>query len=242
MAGSNKTGMHAGSIGLAEYFRKDPFEAMGFAVAAVSMDVMTEPASGDVTLAEPVAPDAIACAEMFGPLLGRARAGDREAAWDLFCPYRDYLWKAIYRMLGNRQDAEDTLQETWMRAIRGIGAFEGSTPAALRKWLLTIAVNCFRESLSHRIKARQRTVPIDSTFDALSDGTADDERVVLLMKLQALMATLPVKFRQVVELVDVHGFTREEAARYLKRPLGTVNSQLHAARTTLRQAWLVVEE
>lgn len=215
---------------------------MGLACGTVSRNVKTEPAPGDVTLAEPLACDELDRAELFGALLGRARAGDREAAWDLFCPYRDYLWKAIYRMLGNRQDAEDTLQETWMRAIRGIGGFEGSTSPALKKWLLTIAVNCFRESLSHRIRARQRTVPIDATFDALSDGTADDERVVLLMRLQAILATLQPRFRQVVELVDVHGFTREEAARHLRRPLGTVNSQLHAARTALKRAWLVVDE
>jgi RNA polymerase sigma factor (sigma-70 family) len=203
------------------------------------MDVKTEPAPGDVTLAEPLACDAVDRADLFGVLLRRAREGDREAAWDLFCPYRDYLWKAVYRMLGNRQDAEDTLQETWMRAIRGIGAFEGSTPPALRKWLLTIAINCFRENLSQRIKTRQRTVPMDATFDALSEDGVDAERIVLLMKLQALLATLPPKFRHVVELVDGYGFTREEAARLLKRPVGTVNSQLHTARTALKRAWLV---
>jgi RNA polymerase sigma factor (sigma-70 family) len=203
------------------------------------LDVKTEPAPGDVTLADTLACDPADRAHLFGLLLRRAREGDREAAWDLFSPYRDYLWRAVYRMLGKRQDAEDTLQETWMRAIRGIGSFEGTTPQALRKWLLTIAINCFRENLSQRIKTRQRTVPMDATFDSLSDDGVDPDRIVLLMKLQALLATLPPKFRQVVELVDVYGFTREETARLLKRPLGTVNSQLHTARTTLKRAWLV---
>jgi RNA polymerase sigma-70 factor (ECF subfamily) len=176
-------------------------------------------------------------------LLDRARSGDREAAWELFRPYQDDLWKSTYRVLGNRQDTEDTLQETWMRAIRGIRTFEGTSPLALRKWLLTITANCFKESLSQRIRARQRTVPIDATFDHLSDGSGDhDERTVVLLKLQAILAKLPHKFRQVVELVDAQGFTREEAARMLERPVGTVNSQLHAARTALRRAWVVVDD
>jgi RNA polymerase sigma-70 factor (ECF subfamily) len=216
--------------------------ALGF--WAVSRDVKTQPALGDVTLAEPLACDELNRAELFGILLDRARAGDRQAAWDLFCPYRDYLWKAIYRMLQNRQDAEDTLQDTWMRAFRGIGGFGGCAEPALRKWLVTITHNCINEHLSHRIRARQRTVPIDETFEARSNGSPEDEHVVLQMRLQAALASLPTKYRRVVELVDVHGFTREEAARCLKRPLGTVNSQLHTARAALRQAlgWPVVDE
>jgi RNA polymerase sigma-70 factor (ECF subfamily) len=169
-------------------------------------------------------------------LLARARNGDRQATWDLFCPYRDDLWKVIYRVLQNRQDTEDTMQETWMRACRGIGRFEGSAEPALRRWLLTIAFNCINEHLSHRIRARRRTVPIDETFEAVANGSSEDERIVLHMGLQDALASLQLKFRQVVELVDVHGFTREEAARSLRRPLGTVNSQLHTARSALRRA------
>src|SRR5204862_547819 len=82
-------------------------------------------------------------------------------------------------------DTEDTMQETWMRAFRGIGRFEGSAEPALRRWLLTITFNCVNEHLSHRIKARQRTVPIDETFEAVAHGSPEDERVVLLMRLQA---------------------------------------------------------
>jgi RNA polymerase sigma-70 factor (ECF subfamily) len=209
--------------------------------------VDTEPAPGDVKLADSLVVDAPDDDEdgddLFLTLLAQAKAGNRDAAWALFCPYREDLWRTLYRMLGNQQDAEDTLQETWMRAIRGIRAFQGTSSPALRKWLLTISVNCFRESLSRRIRARQRTVPMDETLDHLSDGSADHvERTVNLLKLQALLAALPVRFRQVVELVDAQGFTREEAARLLKRPVGTVNSQLHTARTALRRAWVTVDD
>jgi RNA polymerase sigma-70 factor, ECF subfamily len=228
-------------IGMAHYFRKASFGAMDMGARPVIDGVNAEPAPGDVKLAGLDAVDD--GGDLFGTLLEQAKAGDREAAWTLFCPYREDLWKSLYRVLGNRQDAEDTLQETWMRAIRGIRMFEGTSPPALRKWLLTISVNCFKESVSQRIRSRQRTVPIDASYDQLSDGRPDhDERTVVLLRLQAMLATLPVKFRQVVELVDVQGWTRDEAARMLRRPVGTVNSQLHAARTALRRAWVVVDD
>ena len=209
-------------------------------------DVNTEPAPGDVKLADPLVvdvPDGPDGNDPFGTLLAQAKAGNREAAWALFCPYRDNLWRTVYRMLGNQQDAEDTLQETWMRAIRGIRRFEGTSSPALRKWLLTISLNCFKENLSQRIRARKRTVPMDETFDHLHDSSADhDERTVVLLRLQALLAALPVRSRQVIELVDVQGFTREEAARMLTRPVGTVNSQLHTARAALKKAWVTVDD
>jgi RNA polymerase sigma-70 factor (ECF subfamily) len=215
---------------------------MDLAPRTVSNGVTTEPAPGDVKLAGTLAIDDGEL-DAFCDLVARAKAGDRSAAWDLFSPYRKHLWRTVYRVLGNRQDAEDTLQETWMRAVRGIRTFEGSSPMALRKWLVTIAANCFKENLAQRIRARQRTVPIDATFDHLSDGSPHhDDRVVDLLKLQAMLSALPVRFRQVVELVDAQGFTREEAARMLKRPVGTVNSQLHAARQALRRSWVVVDD
>ena len=62
------------------------------------------------------------------------------------------------------------------------------------KWLLTISLNCFKENLSQRIRARNRTVPMDETFDHLRDSSAaHDERTVVLLRLQALLAALPVK-------------------------------------------------
>lgn len=239
---NHETGFPPGSVGTARYFRKVRFGAMGLAFRTVLYDVITEPALGDVKLAGALAVDGSEV-DAFCDLLAQAKAGNRHAAWELFCPYRDALWRFVYSVLGNQQDAEDTLQQTWERAFKGIRGFKGSTPMALRKWLVTIAANCFKVNLAQRIRARQRTVPIDATFDCISDGSAHhDERLVDLLKLQSLLSALPVPFRQVIELVDAQGFTREEAARMLKRPVGTVNSQLHAARQALKKAWVVVDD
>jgi RNA polymerase sigma-70 factor (ECF subfamily) len=89
-------------------------------------------------------------------LLEAARAGDEDAFARLVGPYRAQLRAHCYRMLGSLPDAEDALQETLLRAWRGLGRFEGRS--SFRSWLYTIATNAGLRTIERRPK---RVLPID---------------------------------------------------------------------------------
>src|SRR3954447_17454821 len=91
-----------------------------------------------------------------GALLAAARGGDEDAFARLVAPYRAELHAHCYRMLGSVHDAEDAVQETTLRAWRGLAGFEGRS--ALRSWLYTIATNT---SLNLIAKRPKRVLPID---------------------------------------------------------------------------------
>src|SRR5919197_501417 len=89
-------------------------------------------------------------------LLAAARAGDEDAFAQLVAPYRAQLRAHCYRMLGSLPDAEDALQETLLRAWRGLARFEGRS--SFRSWLYTIATNASLRMIERRPK---RVLPID---------------------------------------------------------------------------------
>lgn len=122
---------------------------------------------------------------------------------------------------GNRADAEDALQETWLRAGRSLAGF--AWRSTLRTWLAGHVVNCTRE-----IRRRTReTRPLDDA-DRIArpfEDASDVERV---------LATLPDGYREVLTLHDVMGFTHEEIGRMLAIDPGTSKSQLSRGREALR--------
>jgi RNA polymerase sigma-70 factor, ECF subfamily len=85
-----------------------------------------------------------------GELLAAARRGDEAAFERLLAPYRGELQAHAYRMLGSVHDAEDAMQETMLRAWRGIGKFEGRS--SLRSWLYTIGTNASLRLIERRPK------------------------------------------------------------------------------------------
>src|SRR5437763_7924002 len=100
-------------------------------------------------------------------LIDAARDGDERAFAELVEPFRRELHAHCYRMLGSLQDAEDALQETLLRAWRGLARFEGRS--SLRSWLYTIATNTSLSAIERRPK---RVLPVDygPAVDAHSEG------------------------------------------------------------------------
>ncbi len=162
----------------------------------------------------------------------------QRAAFDRYVvPEIEVLYRVARSITRNPTDAEDLVQDTMLRAYRGIGGFDGRHP---RAWLLTI----MRNAQINRVRRRRPELlrDPDTTMERLADEDSGDlgpEAQVVDGVYDAAVETavdaLPEKFRAVVELVDIQGLSYREAAELLDVPTGTVMSRLHRARTRIRK-------
>ena len=152
----------------------------------------------------------------------------------LVLPEIEVLLRVANSLTPHYAEAEDLVQDTLIRAYRGIDRFDGQHP---RAWLLTILRNTHinrnrrrrPELLRDPEMAKDRLVSAasDERTDAFIEDEIDAEIVLAL-------ASLDEPFRGVVELVDVDGLTYSEAAVLLDVPVGTVMSRLHRGRSRIR--------
>jgi RNA polymerase sigma-70 factor (ECF subfamily) len=168
---------------------------------------------------------------------------------ELAMPYMDALYSAALRMTRNPADAEDLVQETYLRAYRGFGGFKDGTN--LKAWLYKILTNTFINI--YRAKKRR---PQETDFDDVEEFSlyrrmggleaADSERTPETEVLDAMpdevvkeaLESLPEQFRMAVLLADVEGFSYKEIAEITDVPVGTVMSRLHRGRKQLqRRLW-----
>jgi RNA polymerase sigma-70 factor, ECF subfamily len=153
--------------------------------------------------------------------------GDEAAFRLLYRRHTPRLRRVVGRILGpNDDDIEDTLQETWVRAVRRLSRFLGES--ALSTWLCGIAVRVSGETLRRR--HRWRVVADAPPDDIAARQTLDTER----LDLETAVAELPERARTVVVLHDIEGFTHEEIARHFGIAVGTSKAQLSRAHQTLR--------
>ena len=161
-------------------------------------------------------------------------------------PYMDQLYGAARRMTRNAADAEDLVQETYLRAYKRFDRFAEGTN--LRAWLFRILTNLFINDYRRR---KRRPVETDlGDLDTLylyrrlggaeSAGrarSAEDEllRSLTSAEVRHAIETLPDSYRVAVLLADVEGFAYKEIAEMLDIPMGTVMSRLHRGRKRLRQ-------
>ena len=166
-------------------------------------------------------------------------------------PLLPNLYGAALRMTRNPQDAEDLVQETYLRAYRGFGGFREGTN--LRAWMYRILTNTFINA--YRKKQREPvTVPEDDTpdwylYDKLGGAGAEASAEAEVLErlpdedVQRALEDLPEAFRMAVLLADVEGFSYKEIAEILDVPIGTVMSRLHRGRKALQKAlWETVRE
>jgi RNA polymerase sigma-70 factor (ECF subfamily) len=166
-------------------------------------------------------------------------------------PLLPQLYSAALRLTRNPSDAEDLVQETYLRAFRGFAGFEEGTN--LRAWIYRILTNTFINA--YRKKQREPiTVQDDEIeewylYDRLSgagvEASAESEVLDRLPdeEVQRALEALPEGFRMAVLLADVEGFSYKEIAEILDVPIGTVMSRLHRGRKALQKAlWETVQE
>lgn len=161
-------------------------------------------------------------------LVEALQAGDPQAPRVLIERFQGVVFGLCYRMLGHRQDAEDAAQDTFLRAIRGMAGFDNKRP--VRPWLLGIAANRCRTALGHRARrlALAETV-VEQVDHRPGIGDPDD----LAGELERALARLRPDYRLVFILYHEQGLSYEEISHSAGRPIGTVKTWLHRARSEL---------
>jgi RNA polymerase sigma-70 factor (ECF subfamily) len=146
------------------------------------------------------------------------------------------VYRLAYRLSGNRADAEDLTQETFVRVFRSLAEY---TPGTFEGWLHRITTNLFLDMVRRRQRIRFDALP-DDVGDRLASREAGPEQVFELMNLdpeiQAALDALPPDFRVAVVLCDLEQLSYEEIAATLNIKVGTVRSRIHRGRVLLREA------
>ena len=160
--------------------------------------------------------------------------------------YAPQLYSAALRMTRNKADAEDLVQETYLRGFRSFATFEEGTN--LRAWLFRILTNTYINSYRSK-KRRPDETELDDVEDfylyrrmggleaARASRSAEDELMDYFTDadVQAAIDALPESYRLAVLLSDVEGLSYKEIAEDLDIPIGTVMSRLHRGRKTLQK-------
>ncbi len=159
--------------------------------------------------------------------------GDESSFRTLYRRHTPSLYPFVLRVVGGSDaEAEDVVQDTWLRAVRGLPRFRWES--SFRTWLMGIGLNRAREVL------RKRKLRGEST--ELPDVGRDPPPLADRMDLERAIQCLPDGYRTVLILHDVEGFTHPEISERLEIAIGTSRSQLHHARRALRKMLDPAEE
>ena len=162
------------------------------------------------------------------PLIRRCLTGDQGAMLALVERFRGQVFGLCYRMLGQRQDAEDVAQETFVRVLKNLHRWDAGRD--FEPWLLAIAGNRCRTALSTR---KRRPAP-EMLPEQISDGLPDVHAVKNLAEEVALaLAGIRVDYRQAFVLFHEQELSYGEIAEAMNVPLGTIKTWVHRARREL---------
>ncbi len=172
---------------------------------------------------------------------------DKEVQYDRifeqeFLPQIDALYTFAYHLTYNEEDANDLVQETYMKAYRFIENYKEGTNA--KAWLFKILKNAFINQ--YRKKSKQPTKvdyeevinfhdEEDTQYSSYMDMREEMFQDMMGDEVTNAINSLPVDFRVVILLCDIEGFTYEEISRIIDIPIGTVRSRLHRARNMLKE-------
>jgi RNA polymerase sigma-70 factor (ECF subfamily) len=175
--------------------------------------------------------------------MGKSSSRDRRHQFEQAAlPHLDALYSSALRLVRNRDDAEDLLQEAYLRAYRSFHQFNPGTNC--RAWLLTILYNHFRSA--YRRGWREQLANTRNEFEqeleslsaAQDDGNGNPERIVAdystAKLIRKALARIPEEFREALLLVDLQELNYHEVAEVLDIPLGTVKSRVSRGRALLR--------
>jgi RNA polymerase sigma-70 factor (ECF subfamily) len=166
--------------------------------------------------------------------------GENRTGVEAALAHADALYRLARHLARNPADAEDLVQETYTRALRAWGGFEGGTD--LRAWLLRILRNTFLDR-ARSVRRRREVGAFDeeapgmaTAGDAWLRGECEPEQLrrVVASEIEAALRALPEEARTII-LLDLEGLSEAELALVLGCALGTVKSRLWRARARLRE-------
>ena len=173
-------------------------------------------------------------------LIARFQNGDAYAFDLIVRRYKDPLLNFIYRFLGDLVESEDIVQETFYRVYKNKHYYK--EVAKFSTWIYTIAGNLAKTELRRRKRRRVFSIHKETAAEKeldLPDLSSDPEKevntVVTEKIIHKAITSLPQKFRQVIVLRDIQGFSYEEISGIIKVPLGTVKSRVNRARLKLQE-------
>ena len=175
-------------------------------------------------------------------LLAAHCAGDPDAFTEIVRRHRDRLWAVALRTTGNPEEASDALQDALISAYRRADSFRGDS--AVTTWLHRIVVNASLDRLRRRAVRTWVPLPDEGAGEGsatlvddhrLADPRAAAETSETVREVRSALDTLPPDQRAAIVLVDLEGWSVEDAARMLDCPTGTVKSRCFRGRAKLAE-------
>lgn len=169
-------------------------------------------------------------------LLHHAQQGNTAAFGELVRRYQNAVFSVCYRLRGNRQEAEDMSQQTFIRAYERLHTFEAERP--FLPWIRRVATNVCLNAMERRqpepvdVETLEPGLPAPPTVDP-AQKVAEQQRVE---RLYAAVLALPPAYRAVIELRHFQELSYEEVSELLNLPLNTIKSHLFRARKLLAEA------
>ena len=171
-------------------------------------------------------------------MIERASRGDAAAFNHLMAQHERRMYAVALRMCGNREDAQDCLQEAMLHVYRAIGGFKGQS--SFSTWVYRITMNTCLDEL-RRKKNRQNTSLdnlLDMGWSPADESNAPEKQAMrseLRRNLNRAIQELPEEMRSAVVLRDIQGFSYDEIARMLEINVGTIKSRISRGREKLRE-------
>ena len=167
-------------------------------------------------------------------LVQRIRQGDGDALAVVVERYQDRIFALIYGIVRDRHEIEDIAQEVFLKVFTRIHAFDERSK--FYTWLYRVAVNAAKDHVKKR--SRRPAVALEED-DAIPDGGESPWAHASIAEVRRMVrdeiAALPPRYREVLALRELEGFTYNEIAEVLQLSIGTVESRLHRARAKLKR-------
>lgn len=161
-------------------------------------------------------------------LVEQCKTGNSSSQYELYSLYVDAMYNVGLRFLGNKEDAEDIVQDSFVDAFKKLHSFKYES--SFGAWLKRIVIN---KSINHLKAKRVPVVPMEAHEFHLADEAPFEAEAVDIKKVQSGIAQLPDGYRQIINLYLVEGYDHVEIAEILDISTSTSKSQYHRAKKKL---------